>query len=268
MPLTNTLNNNSAFNWNFSQDIYGFEASEATWSPSLSTEISSLGIISGTDVITVRTIDSEGISVTGQPSNQPNCTGSVDSTADLKVTNNNFLNDGDIVLVTNCEHAAVFQITNFNSQINVVHNTGGTLIPGNSTKNLGGCLIGGEMMHISTKTYFIRTGASGRPALWRRVATNNAEELVEGVENMQITYGVDSDNDRNADQYNTADQVNTANNWPNVVSIRISLLLQSMDDQIATTKQTYEYENETKTASDYRLRQVYNTLISVRNRLP
>ena len=285
MPLLNVLNNSSAFNWNFGQEIKGFNAKKSgatwTWSPTLDSDISSLQMVGGTDVITLRTIDSEGVYVTGQPSSSGDCKGSsFSSSADLKVTENTFLADDDIVLTTNCERAVVFQITNFNSKSNVVHNTGGTSAPGNSTKDLGGCLIDGEMMKISTKTYFIRTGANGRPALWRRVATNNAEELVEGVENMQITYGVDTNNDRNADTYTTADAVETGNNWSDVVSVRISLLLQSMDDKIATKEQIYEYNDETsdkasdsskpsiKTATDRRLRQVFSSLISVRNRLP
>ncbi|MCP5132160.1 MAG: PilW family protein [Gammaproteobacteria bacterium] len=268
MPVTNTLNNATSFNWNLDQDMQGFNASGTTWSPALPSEISSLQMLPGTDVITVRTIDSEDIYVTGQPSNQPACTPSVSSTADLKVTNNNFLKDDDIVLVSNCQHAAIFQITNFNTQENVVHNAGNTIVPGNSTKDLGGCLIGGEMMKISTKTYFIRTGSSGRPALWRRVATDSAQELVEGVENMQITYGIDSTGDRQANQYTTADTVNTNNWWPNVVSIRVSLLLQSIDDRITTQTQSYNYNAQSITATDRRLRQVFNTLISVRNRLP
>lgn len=268
MPTVNVLNNATAFNWNFGQEIQGFNESGTTWSPALPSDISGLQMIAGTDVITVRTIDSEGIYVTGQPSIQSGCTASVSSTADLKVTSNTFLKDDDIVLVTNCERAAVFQITNFNDKENVVHNTGGTSVPGNSTKDLGGCLIGGEMMKISTKTYFIRTGSSGRPALWRRVGTSPAEELVEGVENMQIIYGVDTSNDREADQYSTADVVSATNNWPNVVSVRVSFLLQSIDDRVTTAAQTYDYNNASTKATDGRLRQVFNTLVSVRNRLP
>ncbi|MFZ4792100.1 MAG: PilW family protein [Candidatus Competibacteraceae bacterium] len=267
MLIVNVLNNAADFNYNFGQEIQGFNASTTTWLPALDAAISGLQMIPGTDVITVRTIDSEDIYVTGQPSIKPDCTASVDSTADLKVTSNTFLQDEDIVLVSNCERAVVFQITNFNAQENVVHNTGGTFTPGNNTKDLGGCLIGGEMAKISTKTYFIRTGASGRPALWRYSLTDTVE-LVEGVENMQIMYGVDTNNDRQADSYSAADTVNSANNWPNVISIRISLLLQSIDDRITTKAQIYNYNNVTQTATDNRLRQVFSTLISVRNRLP
>lgn len=275
-PVTNTLNSvssstNPALSWSLrSEEIQGFNASGTTWSPSLDSAISGLQMIAGTDVLTVRVMDDLGLNVTGQPSIQAGCTASVSSTADLKITNNTLLQDNDILFLSNCDRAAVFQITNFNSQENVVHNTGGTS-PGNFTKDLGGCLIGAGVMKQSTKTYFIRTGASGRPALWRHVdtdTTDNPKELVEGIENMQILYGVDTDNDKNADQYNTGDVVNGASNWPDVVSVRISLLIQSMDDRIATAQQTYEYNGTTTTATDRRLRQVFTTLISVRNRLP
>jgi type IV pilus assembly protein PilW len=104
-------------------------------------------------------------------------------------------------------------------------------------------------------TYFIRTGASGMPALFR-VDSSGTNELVEGVENMQILYGVDSDTPNldflpnyyldataltalppiptNIKDPNTGivSLNSTFPAWARVVSIRISLLVVSPDNGI------------------------------------
>ena len=52
--------------------------------------------------------------------------------------------------------------------------------------------------------------------------------LVDGVENMQILYGVDTDDDGIANQYIDATEV-TAAQWANVVSVRMAFLLDSIN---------------------------------------
>lgn len=90
-----------------------------------------------------------------------------------------------------------------------------------------------------------------------------AEELIEGVENMQIQYGEDLDGNRSADVYRSADQVV---DWGAVVSVRISLLLQSVEDGIVSHPQTYRFNGMTTTATDRRLRRTFSTVIALRNR--
>lgn len=82
---------------------------------------------------------------------------------------------------------------------------------------------------------------------------------------MQIQYGEDTNEDRAADIYRTANQVT---NWGNVVSVRIELLLQSVEDGIASQPQTYTFNGNTVTPADRRLRQAFSTVISLRNRAP
>ena len=43
-----------------------------------------------------------------------------------------------------------------------------------------------------TSTYYVGTGVSGRPALFRKDGAAVAQELVEGVEDMQVLYGIDT----------------------------------------------------------------------------
>lgn len=275
--IVNTVNHGASASdssaWDFSRPVVeGFEATGAgTWSsvtagtPAVivtATDIDA-NVLSGTDVISMRGSDGAGIHITGQPSSGV-CS---DTSADLKVTVNDLLKDGMVILVSNCTNSALVQITNFNLSQNVVHNTG-TGVPGNSTKNMGACFIGGEIMIVSAKSYYIRNNPAGVPSLYRlRKGTDNSgdvrEELVEGVENMQIQYGEDTSGDSAADVYRAA---NAVANWDNVVSVRISLLMRGEENNVVTASQTYTYNGANVTAPDHRIRQVYTTTIAIRNR--
>lgn len=260
----NTLNDSGATAYNFGVPINGYEGGGAGWTPALPADtggLSGLGILAGTDAIILRSVFGSGTTVTKQPGN---------ASADLKVTTPNDLALNDIVIVTNCKASTVFQITNLNvSKDNVVHNTGSTG-PGNATKDLveNYSASGGEIIKMQSKSYFIRTGASGRPALWQfenyqPVGGNNPAEITEGVENMQIQYGIDADSNGIVESYTTADSVA---DWNQVAAVRISLLLVGNDDNVATSKQKYNYNGVLVEAPDRRLRQVFTTTISVRNK--
>ena len=88
------------------------------------------------------------------------------------------------------------------------------------------------------------------------------QTLIDGVEDMQIIYGVDTNSDFNADFYVSADQVPGGSE---IVSVRVSLLLQS-DDMIATQAQSYRFNGATvNDPGDRRLRKVFSSTTAVRN---
>jgi type IV pilus assembly protein PilW len=89
--------------------------------------------------------------------------------------------------------------------------------------------------------------------------------LIEGIEDMQILYGVDTDTDGTANYYVSA---NNVANMAQVISIRISLLAATLDDNLADQPLTYSYNGVMTTAADRRIRRVFNTTVAVRNRLP
>jgi type IV pilus assembly protein PilW len=249
----NTLNTPTDFLYSFGNAVQGYEAS----APVIITTS-----LAGTDSVVIRGVEGSGVKVTAHPGGTP------PGSADLKVTPASGLAANDIVLVSDCLAAAIFQITNISSSFpfdNVLHNTG-LGVPGNATKALGKEYVGGEIMKISTRVYYI-SDAAGRPALYRRVGAAAAEEVVEGVENMQIEYGEDSNADLTADVYRKA---NAVADWSKVVSARVSLLMQTIDNNVASQPQPYTYNGATTTpaATDRRLRQVYSTVIALRNRAP
>lgn len=82
------------------------------------------------------------------------------------------------------------------------------------------------------------------PTLTRLVLKGNnlvQEDLVAGVEQMQLSYGVDTNGDRSVDQYQNATEVTAANNWPNVVAVRLSLVVRNTELDVGyTDTNTYQ----------------------------
>lgn len=93
-----------------------------------------------------------------------------------------------------------------------------------------------------------------------------AQTIVEDVENMQILYGENTD----SDTLGVADRYIPANNvgrWDRVVSVRISLLLRTPEDNLVDSPQPYIFNGATVTPSDRRQRRVFTTTITLRNRV-
>ena len=72
---------------------------------------------------------------------------------------------------------------------------------------------------MQTVVYYVRNDS-----LWRVLGSNTPEELVEGVQALQIVYGEDTDADRIVNNYVAA---NAVTNWANIVSVSVSLLVRS-----------------------------------------
>ncbi|MFT5720274.1 MAG: type IV pilus assembly protein PilW, partial [Motiliproteus sp.] len=92
------------------------------------------------------------------------------------------------------------------------------------------------------------------------------DELVDGVENMQILYGVDLNNDKTPDYFVDADIVNAAGNMDKVVSVQIHLVVRSLRDNM-TEPAPIEYYGGPEPVHDRRLRKVFMTTVAIRNRL-
>ena len=119
---------------------------------------------------------------------------------------------------------------------------------------------------VATKTFSIQTGASGQPALFKKVNGAPAVEMIEGIENMQILYGEDTDLpvDGTPNYYVPADQVV---HMSKVVSVRISLLAVSLEDNLTSQPVPYTYNRTPTTPTDRKLRRVFTSTIALRNRL-
>ncbi|MCP4089323.1 MAG: prepilin-type cleavage/methylation domain-containing protein, partial [Gammaproteobacteria bacterium] len=95
-------------------------------------------------------------------------------------------------------------------------------------------------------------------------------EVAEGIENMQLLFGVDTSGDNNANKYVRADEVlDTGVTWNDVVSVRLGLLAQTPSG-IAINNDTDTYKlagtDVSPDAADRKQRYQYNTTIKIRNR--
>lgn len=257
----NTLNSGTNFNYNFALGLQGFEAVGSSWSPALPAEVSAANPSpsTGSDIITTRRALEPGIGVTAPFMNT--------NSAALHVDAGNTLNQFDIVLVTDCTASAILQISGANPGTSgtIAHNTG-VGVPGNATTNLGKIFRDdAEIMKLATVTYYIAPSSmqAGSRSLWRKVGGNAAEELAEGVENMQVLYGEDTDNDGSVNHYVTANNVTDMNH---VSSLKLSFLMATLDDNITRAPQPYTFNGATVTPTDRKLRRVFSNVVNLRNR--
>ena len=79
---------------------------------------------------------------------------------------------------------------------------------------------------------------------------------------MQILYGEDISRNGSADYYVPENEITDP---ANIVSLRISLLLVTPDDFVASRRLSYEYNGETIQAQDQRIRRQFVTTLNLRN---
>ncbi len=201
------------------------------------------------------------------------------ASANLQISTDNGFEQGDIIFVSDCTGADIFQISNANPSGSgqLVHNTGSTVSPGNYNATNPDCP--GANAHCLSKvyaedasifaaqqiTYMIGTGSEGPPALFR-----NGQEFVDGIENFQVLYGEDTDGPNTAgsgiaNYYVPADQVVDMNN---VISIRFAIVALSYEENLNDgIAQNYSVLGTEFASVDTRLRQVYTSTVTIRNRL-
>lgn len=282
--VTNALNVNDTnkVTFNFSEGIKGYSEEDF---PVASSKITQT-IKADTDVIAVRSALSSGVYVTKNNDSAKlfvNDTGANTGTCKKGGAPLSGLCAEDIVVVTDCEKANVFQITEVKAgtgasddKVNVLH--GATAMePGNLTASWGGSLDkqntfnpGAQLLTATSTVYFIANGVSEpkRPSLWQNI-NGTSLELLEGVDDIHITYGVDTEAEPDfiPNEYELAEDVT---DWEKVVSVRVELLVASIEDGVAQDHQVYTFPSDAEdptTADDFRLRQIFSTTIAIRNRI-
>ncbi len=242
--VTNNVNTGGTGSlFDSSVPLEGLEQGSANWQPTSS--VFRVGEVNAnTDAITIRFADAKA-RIPVVPPYMPQ------ESAVLQLTVGNKLKVGDIVVVTDCASADIFQITgpqNPDTTGTINHNTG-TGTPGNATQKLSKTYEeNSQLIKIKSVRYFVGTSAvSGYPALFRDSVVNGvaqADELVDGVENLQILYGEDTArNDRIPDQYVNA---NNVTDWGNVVAVRVTLLAFSISSATASGEYTTSADDSAK----------------------
>ena len=260
--LINTLNTpQDDFKWNFSQAIYGTEynfdvnASPAkTWSPALDPTIENAFIYQG-DTLTIRHAARREFNIVTH----------ANSSSDIKITANNKIKKYDYLLATDCEHSSIFQKTNSDNTQTLSHATGSlpSQYAGNASSDLGKQFSDeAKVMKMLSVTYFVAKRGGSIPALFRKEGARNAEEILPSIIDMQIQYGVDTDNNQAIDAYYTADDVQSNNWWEDVLIVRITIKAKAYKDNILTGDETSHYSNGSE--MEYEM----TAAVNLRNRLP
>ncbi len=191
------------------------------------------------------------------------------------------------IMITDCTRTDIFQIDTNVTDIGPVENMTFSAAANTATKLSNTYETTSFVYRLLSNTYFIApsqidptvAAANAEPAIW--MARWNPDntigmqdptdfqyvEIVDGIEDMQITYGTDTGGDEYAETYVTA---NNVLDWTTVRSIRISLLLRSADN-ITIQPQTIFFNGQNRNAlpgpQDNRLRVVYSSTVSIRNQL-
>jgi len=186
-----------------------------------------------------------------------------------------------VIVDANCRYASIFENTSTSTA--AVNHAAGSGSPGNCDSRIypGGdtfdCPSSGDwpdnvdfnpgsvLMNYVSNVYFIDDSnvISGMPSLKRRVLSGSGvrtEELAQGVESMELSYGVDSDSDGAPNAYMDADDIA---NWNQVVAIQVSLIFRSQS-QILETARTITLNGVSY--SDRYMRQIAATTVKIRNR--
>lgn len=209
--------------------------------------------VAGTDAIELKSAVNEGVPIVQH----------VATSAQFKLnTVNHGFAPGDIAVACDPAHAAILQVSGpFSApgtNTEIVHNTGGALLPGNCTKGLGGdgvpaacdpngiqytfgcfngdkdtCATAAEkwpaiLARLRASRWYVGANGRGGRSLFQSVLVNDAgtlgvvnQEVAEGVANLQVDYLL-----AGAADYVEANPAWTATEMARVVAVRVLLQVQ------------------------------------------
>lgn len=220
----------------------------------------------GTDVLILRGAGDEGVGLVGAE---------VAMDDDIPV-NNGFTDfeEEDLVLITDCAATDLLRATDDGVPIELALNcsSGGSC---NTSSILSRPYTEDSyVLKPYAHAYYVkdsgRNNSSGADtySLYMQDIDGNEEEIVEGVSDMQLLFGLDQANDDSAaDIYMDATQVTNANAWADVVSVKVSLLVDSVENALdRATDYTFTGSSVTPSSTDKRLWKEFSGLLSLRNR--
>lgn len=267
------------------------------WSPELPDELAIADeALAGSDVIVVRYLSAESVSLAGLGI-VANDTGTMTVAAE----DAGFVVDNGVYAVTNCGLISLFNVVTGGASATTVggHNAvGWTDTQGLALNSRGFTTAqagkGNEvdygpalLFRYNFAVYYVANGANGRPALFRKLldstavdAIGAAQEVAPGVESLQVVLGVVNTVPRIDDQptvYLTAPDVEDGTwrggadepevRWRDVVSMRVGMMMTAANPAaVAGRLDRRVADTVLRTPADGRPRQVYETLVNVRNR--
>ncbi len=276
VSMTTIANNPPTANF-FQTSLRGWEVANGTWADD--TEFDGEAIegnaLVGSDVIAIQRGEVVSIGLTG------NMTA---TNANIQVAGNlGLFEKYDMVLISDCENADLFRITSQPGSGTWAHAQGAN---SNSSNRLSQSYSDtARIMRFSSTAYFVAdtgrvdSGGDAVFALYRQRestagGTFSVDELVEGIESLQILYGERLANDNI--RYISADTADL--DMTQVVAVKLGFLISSSGGvQSGTDQLSYDLPGETIVPAgtagadvvhplDNRIRRTFQTVINVRNR--
>ena len=254
--------------------ILGYEVGSLNWTPTAPSSLSALDGVAkaGSDVFTVQFASDDSQALTATMGSAADVLTVADNSLDLAVD--------DLVLITDCSSADLFQVSSINTSgapVTISH--GATK---NSSASLGKSYsTGSTIRRYIANTYYVadngQTNTAGNPvfSLFRQDVYGNSAEIVEGVNSMQVLYGEEVAT--GLLRYVAASSAGL--DMANVRSMRIGLLMQSTNDARTEDDDViYNLPGDTVSPAgtagasqtyivDSTLKQVFSQTILLRNRL-
>jgi type IV pilus assembly protein PilW len=185
----------------------------------------------------------------------------------------NQIAQGDVVLISNCEAATMFQVTEAAPAVTGVLTHGTNLLRTFGTD--------ATVYRLQTRHYYVAksklregsVGAGNAYALWRYTVPapsgeENPIEVAGGIERLRIRYGVDTDvvPDQNINRYyaNAAD----VPSWDRVLAVRLEMQMAAPEDGTARVKTQDQLATGSPTGPDRRLRTLLSEVVTLRNGAP
>lgn len=203
-------------------------------------------IVSGTDVITFRNLSQVearlGVELLTEAANP---------SVHIGIGWNEFQKD-HLVMIHDCEKATIFRVTDLSpdlagspsaseQDLAIGHDMDDADVTRNSSLRLAATNnfnTDAAVSAIESHTYFIAPGSGINNAgmtprsLWRKSGMQAPVEMVEGVEDLQILYGIDTDNDQAPNQYLPA---NLVSDWRQLTTLMVTVVVNSIDNTGGTT---------------------------------
>jgi type IV pilus assembly protein PilW len=247
-PSSGVVFNNvsGAANYNNATNFIQGSSGSGTFSPALDASVSAFSPApnANTDVLTVRSVSGEPVTITADM---------VNPTDALTLTSATGFTAASNAIITNCLATSVFKISTV---------AGAVVQPTASLNAL--FMTGSEVYQYSTTTFYVGTDN----ILYKVVNGAAPLPLAYNVEKFAVLYGINTDGTTNVNQYVPASAVP---NFNKVLSVRIGVVFKGTDrNTIGTAKAsyTYQFNGTTVTPNDSIVRKVFYTTIALRNMLP
>ncbi len=198
-------------------------------------------------------------------------------------TTNAGIEENDFLIISDCEQvdfAQACEVANAGIVTTVILDASCPM--GNGAAAFISSVAPAEVMRLEGSLFYVGKrddDANNVPALFRATLDADGtiatpEELVEGVESMQLLYGVNTGQDTRAtvNAWVTADNVF---DWNEVIAVRINLLMMSPEDGTVPVPQAYTFNGVVYDGAggsngalpqDERVRRIFQTTVSLRNR--